>query len=102
MPIKTLGLLGKIRVGRVTGNINIFLALGRHDRKAETQTKLNLRDCLTTGTAVEKANDLETEAPLDLHLSFLKIFVLSKIYDKPNDFDFDKVNFPVLDSDLPL
>ena len=27
MPIKTLGSLGKIRVGRVTGNTHIFLAL---------------------------------------------------------------------------
>ena len=26
MPIKTLGSLGKIRVGRVTGNTHIFLA----------------------------------------------------------------------------
>ena len=27
MPIKTLGSLGKIRVGRVTGNTHFFLAL---------------------------------------------------------------------------
>ena len=29
MPIKTLGLLGKIRVGRVTGNTHIFFGLMR-------------------------------------------------------------------------
>ena len=27
MPLKTLGLLGKIRVGRVTGNTHIFFCL---------------------------------------------------------------------------
>ena len=28
-------------------------------------------------------------------------FVSSKIYDKRNDFDFDIVNFPFLDGDVP-
>ena len=38
---------------------------------------------------------------LDLHLSFANGIVSSKIYDKCNDFDFDKVNFPFLDDDVP-
>ena len=38
---------------------------------------------------------------MDLHLSFSNGFVLSKIYDKRDDFDFDKVNFPCLDGDIP-
>ena len=38
---------------------------------------------------------------MDLYLSISKGFVSSKIYDKPDDFDFDIVNFPVLDCDVP-
>ena len=50
-----------------------------------------------------KANTLYTEAPvLDLHLSISNgLFVSSKIYDKSDDFDFDIVNFPSLDGDVP-
>ena len=49
-----------------------------------------------------KANTSDTEAPfLDLHLSFSNGFVSSKIYDKRDDFDFDIVNFPFLDGDVP-
>ena len=49
-----------------------------------------------------KANTSDTEAPfLNLHLSFSYGFVLSKIYDKPDDFDCDIVNFPFLDGDVP-
>ena len=45
-------------------------------------------------------NKANTEAPfLDLHLSISNGFVSSKIYDKPDDFDFDIVNFPFLDGD---
>ena len=43
----------------------------------------------------------ETEALfLDLHLSISNGFVSSKIYDKRDDFDCDKVNFPFLDGDV--
>ena len=38
---------------------------------------------------------------LDLHLSILDGFVTSKIFDKRDDFDFDIVNFPLLDGDVP-
>ena len=51
---------------------------------------------------LNKANTSDTEAPfLDLHLSFSNGFVTSKIYDKRDDFDFDIVNFPFLDDDVP-
>ena len=51
---------------------------------------------------LNKANISDTEAPfLDLHLSISNGFVSSKIYDKRNDFDFDIVNFPFLDGDVP-
>ena len=51
---------------------------------------------------LNKANTSDTEAPfLDLHLSITNGFVSSKIYDKRNDFDFDIVNFPFLDGDVP-
>ena len=51
---------------------------------------------------LNKANTSDTEAPfLDLHLSISNGSVLSKIYDKRDDFDFDIVNFPFLDGDVP-
>ena len=50
---------------------------------------------------LNKANNKDTEAPfLDLHLSISNGFVSSKMYDKRDDFDFDIVNFPFLDSDV--
>ena len=49
-----------------------------------------------------KANTSDTEAPfLDLNLSISNGFVSSEIYDKRDDFDFDIVNFPSLDGDVP-
>ena len=51
---------------------------------------------------LNKANTSDTEALfLDLHLSISNGFVSSKIYDKRDDFDFDIVNFPFLDGDVP-
>ena len=51
---------------------------------------------------LNKANISDTEAPfLDLRLSVSNGFVFSTIYDKGDDFDFDKVNFPFLDGDVP-
>ena len=51
---------------------------------------------------MNKANISDTEAPfLDLHLSVANGFVSSKIYDKRDHFDFDIVNFPFLDGDVP-
>ena len=51
---------------------------------------------------LNKANTTDTEAPfLDLHFSITNGFVSSKIYDKRDDYDFDIVNFPFLDGDVP-
>ena len=51
---------------------------------------------------LNKANTSDTEAPyFDLHLSISNDFVSSKIYDKRDNFDFDIVNFPFLDGDVP-
>ena len=51
---------------------------------------------------LNKAYTSDTETPfLDLHLSISNDFVTSKIYDKRGDFDFDIVNFPFLDGDVP-
>ena len=51
---------------------------------------------------INKANVSDTEASfLDLHLSISDGFVKTKIYDKRDDFDFDMVNFPFLDGDVP-
>ena len=38
---------------------------------------------------------------MDLHLSIWDGFVKTKFYDKRDDFDFDIVNFPFLDGDVP-
>ena len=51
---------------------------------------------------LNKANVSDTEASfLDLHLSISDGFVKTKISDKRDDFDFDIVNFPFLDGDVP-
>ena len=51
---------------------------------------------------LNKANSSDTEAPfLDLDLSIFNGTVSTKIYDKRDDFDFDIVNFPFLDGDIP-
>ena len=51
---------------------------------------------------LNKANVSDTEASfLDLHLSISDGFVQTRIYDKRDDFDFDIVNFPFLDGDVP-
>ena len=51
---------------------------------------------------LNKANTSDTEAPfLDLHLSISNGFVSFKIYDKRDDFNFDIVNFPFLDGNVP-
>ena len=51
---------------------------------------------------LNKANSSCTEAPfLDLHLTISDCFVSCKIYDKYDDFDFDIVNFPFFDEDIP-
>ena len=51
---------------------------------------------------LNKANSFDTEAPfLDLNLSIKNDIVSSKIYDKRDDFNFERVNFPFLDGDVP-
>ena len=51
---------------------------------------------------LNKANASDTEAAfLDLHLSISNGIVSTKIYDRRDDFDFEIVNFPFLDGDVP-
>ena len=38
---------------------------------------------------------------MDLHLSISDGFVKTKMFDSRDDFDFDIVNFPFLDGDVP-
>ena len=55
-----------------------------------------------TELQLNKANSSDTEAPfLDLNLSITNGTVSSKIYDKRDDFNFEIVNFPFLDGDVP-
>ena len=51
---------------------------------------------------LNKANASDTEAAfLDFNLSIHNDIVSTKIYDKRDDFNFDIVNFPFLDVDVP-
>ena len=51
---------------------------------------------------LNKANASDTEAAfLDLNLSIQNDIVSTKIYDKRDDFNFDIVNFPFIDGDVP-
>ena len=55
-----------------------------------------------TELQLNKANSSDTEAPfLDLNLSITDGIVSSKIYDLRDDFNFEIVNFPFLDGDVP-
>ena len=55
-----------------------------------------------SGLQLNKTNTSATEATfLDLHLSISSDIVSTKIYDKRDDFDFEIVNFPFLDGDVP-
>ena len=51
---------------------------------------------------LNKTNTSDTEAAfLELHLSISDDIISTKIYDKRDDFDFEIVNFPFLDGDVP-
>ena len=51
---------------------------------------------------LNRANTTDTEVPfLDVLLSIANGFVSFQIYNKRYDFDFDIVNFPFLDGDVP-
>ena len=55
-----------------------------------------------TELQLNKVNSFNTEAPfLDLNLSITNGIVSSRIYDKRDDFNFEIVNFPFLDGDVP-
>ena len=55
-----------------------------------------------TELQLNKANSSDTEAWFfDLNLSITNDIVSSKIYDKRDEFNFEIVNFPFLDGDVP-
>ena len=55
-----------------------------------------------TEQLLNRANSSDIEAPfLDLNLCISNGTVSTKIYDKRDEFDFDIVNFPLLDGDVP-
>ena len=54
------------------------------------------------GLQLNRANSSDTEAPfLDSNLCLSNGTVFTKIYDKRDDLDYDIVNFPFLDGDVP-
>ena len=55
-------------------------------------SELQLNEAYTSDTEV---------AYLDLHLSISNDIVSTKIYDKRDDFDFEILNFPFSDGDVP-
>ena len=56
----------------------------------------------STELQLNKANPSDTEAPfLDLDLSITNGIISTKIYDKGEDLNFEIVNFPLLDGDVP-
>ena len=55
-----------------------------------------------TELQLNKANSSDTEVLfLDLNLSITNGIISSKIYDKRDDFNFEIINFPFLDGDVP-
>ena len=55
-----------------------------------------------TELQLNKTNTSDIEAPfLDFYLSISNDIVFTKIIDKHGDFDFEIVNFPFLDDDVP-
>ena len=55
-----------------------------------------------TALQLNKANSSHNDAPFsDLNLSITNGIVSSKMYDKRDDFNFEIVNFPLLDGDIP-
>ena len=57
---------------------------------------------MVTFAGLNKANSSDTEAPfLDLNLSITNGIISSKIYDKRGAFNFEIVNFPFFDGDVP-
>ena len=55
-----------------------------------------------TELQLNRTNSSDTEAPfLDLNLCTSYGTVSTKVHDKRDDFDFDTVNFPFLDGDVP-
>ena len=60
-------------------------------------------DCIySTELQINRAKSSDTEAPvLDLNLCISNGTVSTKRFDKRDDLDFDIVNFPILDGDVP-
>ena len=60
-----------------------------------------VKQIYTSEPQLNKANSSDTDTPfLDSHLTISDGFS-SNIYDKRDDFDFDIVNFPLSDGDIP-
>ena len=66
------------------------------------QIQTNASQIYPTELQLNQINSLDTEAPfLDLALSLTNGIVSIKFHDKRDDFNFEIVNFPILDEDVP-
>ena len=73
-----------------------------YDKRDDFNFEQMVGQIYPTELQLNKANSSDTEAPfLDLNLSITNGIVSSKIYDKRDDFNFEIVNFPFLDIDVP-
>ena len=68
---------------------------------APNTTSRYLNDILNINIVYFDNTSDKEAAFIDLHLSISNDIVSTKIYDKPDDFDFEIVNFPYLDGDVP-
>ena len=62
-------------------------------------------DIIESNIPLQSSNLINTSdseaAFLDVHVSISSVIVSNKIYDKRDDFNFEIVNFPFLDGDVP-
>ena len=82
--------------------VNLGLEFGRYLNINNVYFDNMVSQIYPSELQLNKANASDTEAAfLDLHLSISNDIVSTKIYDKRDDFDFEIVNFPFLDGDVP-
>ena len=78
--------------------IDVYYGTLRKEEKLTCETLINR---LVHAIIGPRRNKVEKTRFLDLNLPITNGIVSSKIYDKRDDFNFEIVNFPFLDGDVP-